>query len=236
MAIHCIHCGTELPDIAQFCQSCGKSPRGEAAAGAAPPGSAPPPDTSPAYLEAPTIRSSGPPAQDPLIPYPPPPPSYYSPAPVSAPGPVGAPYGTPLVQRKSRRGLWIALAVIAAVLVAGGGGVAYYVVNQSTASKAAQAGCDDVKNGNWQDFYNMFTANLQSQVGPEDQYVASAQQNTSNHGGVVSCTITALNQNGSTASGTAVVTYGDGTQETYDFTDVLGNGVWKIRQDVRRGG
>ena len=28
MAIHCIHCGTELPDSAQFCLTCGKSPRG----------------------------------------------------------------------------------------------------------------------------------------------------------------------------------------------------------------
>ena len=29
MAIYCIHCGTQLPDVAQFCLKCGKSPRGD---------------------------------------------------------------------------------------------------------------------------------------------------------------------------------------------------------------
>lgn len=29
MAIHCIYCGTELPDVARFCLTCGKNPRGD---------------------------------------------------------------------------------------------------------------------------------------------------------------------------------------------------------------
>lgn len=32
MAIHCIHCGTKLPDAANFCLICGKPPRGASAA------------------------------------------------------------------------------------------------------------------------------------------------------------------------------------------------------------
>lgn len=142
--------------------------------------------------------------------------------------------GPPLVQRKSQRGRWIALALLALVLVAGG--VAYFVANQRSPTQAAQARCADVSNGDWGDFYMHSTSDLQRQFGPEEQFVANQEVYVNSHSGVVSCTITTLNQNGSTATGTVVITYGDGSQDTFDFQAVLENGEWKLSQDVKRAG
>jgi hypothetical protein len=128
------------------------------------------------------------------------------------------------------------LAVLAVVLVAGGGGIAYYVVNLLSPAHFAQTLCDEYKSGDYRAFYDNSTADLQSQFGPEDSWIAASQQYVSQHGGVVSCTITALTQTGSTATGTAVLTYGDGSQLTVDFADVLENGGWKQSKNVIRGG
>lgn len=130
--------------------------------------------------------------------------------------------------------LWIALAILAVVLVAGG--VASFIAIQGSPIQAVQARCADVSNGDWSDFYTHSTPDLQGQFGPEDQFVANQQQYVSSHGGVVSCTITTLNQQGSTATGTVVVTYGDGSLDTFDFQEELVNGGWELSQDVRRGG
>lgn len=228
MAIHCIHCGTELPDIAQFCLTCGKSPRGEAPATATPSVSASPPETYPAYLQAPTIRSDGPSAPDPLTRPPPPLASYYSTESLYAPGSASAPSGPPPAQKKSRRGLWIALAAIVVVLVVGGGGVAYYLANQSTPTKTLQAACDDEKSGDYQSLYNLYTTDFQQQVGPEGPYAANFQQFVSSHGGVVSCTVSAVSQNGSSATGTDITTFGDGTRGVVTILLTDENGTWKI--------
>lgn len=228
MAIYCIHCGTALPDIAQFCLSCGKPPRGEAAAVAAAPAGAPPPETYPAYLNAPTARSDGPSAPDPFTPPPPPLPSYYSTESVYAPGSAGAPSGTPPTQRKSRRGLWIALAVIVVVLVAGGGGTAYYFANQSTPTKTLQATCDALKSQNYQAAYNLFTTDWQRQIGPEGQYATGVQRNYSSQGGIVSCVVSGVTEQGSSASGTVVIRFGNGNTEI-DFVQLVDeNWTWKI--------
>jgi hypothetical protein len=120
------------------------------------------------------------------------------------------------------------------VLVAGSCGVAYFVVNLLSPAHFAQTLCDEYKNGDYRAFYNNSTADLQSQFGPEDQWIAAQQQYVSQHGGVVSCTITSLTQNGSTATGTAVLTYGDGSQVTVDFAEVLENGGWQLSKDVPR--
>lgn len=120
MAIHCIYCGTELPDVAQFCLTCGKPPRGEGATAAAG-ATASPPDTYPAYLHAPTIKPDSPSTSDSLIPPPPPLSSYYPAEALYAPSAEGISSGSPSAPRKRRSGLWISLVVLAVVLVASGG-------------------------------------------------------------------------------------------------------------------
>jgi hypothetical protein len=227
MAIQCIHCGTELPDTAQFCLSCGKPPGGEAAAAAATQASASPPDTYAAYLDAPTIKSDGPSASDPLIPPPPPLASYLSAESPSVPGSAGAPAAPPSARQKSRRGLWIALVVIAVVLVVGGG-LAYYLVIQSTPTKTLQTACDALKSGDYQTIYNLFTTNEQRQVGPESQYAAATQQSNSSKGGVVSCTVSGVTEQDSSASGMVTVRFGDGSTETDTIQLADENGTWKI--------
>lgn len=221
MAIYCIHCGTELPDIAQFCSKCGKPPKGEETVNAAPTVSTPLPETYPAY------KSDGPSDIDSHIPPPPPLSSYYASESLYAPSSASAPSAPPIVQRKRRRVLWISLVVIAVVLVAIGG-VAYYFVNQSTPTKTLQTFCDDEKNQNYQGVYNLLSEDLQRQLGTEGKWAANAQQADSSMGGVTSCVFFDVNENGAAASGKVTTTYGDGTISASTFLLVDENGAWKI--------
>lgn len=222
----CPRCQTPLVAGAASCSTCGLALVAEGLYGA--------------VSQPPTVYAShGAQAFAPTVVSPPPPVEYASPYPGNqAPDnypPAGIPYGSPLAQRKSHRGLWIALAVLTVVLLASGSGVAFYVVNLLSPAHFAQTLCDEYQNGDYRAFYNNSTADLQSQFGPEDPWIAAQQQYVNQHGGVVSCTITSLTQNGSTATGTAVLTYGDGSQLTVDFAEVLENGGWKQSKNVPRG-
>ncbi len=228
MSIHCIHCGTELPDIAQFCSTCGKPPKGEATVNGAPTVNDSPFETYPAYAQAPTIKADSPSGPDPLIPPPPPLSSYYSTESLYAPSSASAPSRPLLAKRKSRRRLWIGLAIIAVVLMAAGGGFVYYFVNQSTPTKTLQAACDDEKSQDYQGLYNLFTLDFQRQIASEGQFAANEKSGNDSRGGIVSCTINAVNENGSSASGTIVWTYGNGSTSTVTYQLADENGTWKI--------
>jgi len=145
-----------------------------------------------------------------------------------SPEAAGGPSGPAPARRKSRRGLWIALVVAAVVLVAGGSGVAYYLANQSTPTRTLQTACDALKNQDYQTVYNLFTADEQRQLGPESQYAAVTQQSNSSKGGVVSCTVNGVTEQGSSASGTVILRFGDGSTETDTIQLADVNGTWKI--------
>lgn len=180
MAIYCIHCGTELPDSAQFCLTCGKPPRGDTSA----------PITSQVNTSAPNA------------------------------GPLPA-------RQKSRRTLWIVLAIIVVVLAVGTGGVVY-LINQSSPSHTLQAICDDFKYGDYDALYHQLTPAVQNTY-LEEQFDQGGQQIANSKGGVESCTVSTVSEQGASATGTIVLTYGNGSTETDTVQLVNENGTWKIQ-------
>ncbi len=130
-------------------------------------------------------------------------------------------------QRKSRRGLWIGLIVIV-LLVAGGVG-GYVYLNRSTPTKTLQAFCTALKNNDPQGAYNQLSARVQSQT-TEQGFAQEIQQfNNPLLGGIKDCTVSNVQENGSTASGTITLTFNKvNTPVNLDNNLVNENGTWKV--------
>jgi hypothetical protein len=161
-------------------------------------------------------------------PYTPPPPAYPQPAyPQPAyPQPAGfVQPGYPPPQ-KSRAGLWIGLVVLLLLLLGGGGFLAYAQL-RSTPQKTLTAYCDGWKTSNAQEIYNQLDASQQTRVSvSEVQRVLDSIRQT---GGVSDCTVSGVQENGSTATG--IVTLSAGSGRSASETDTLirqNDGTWKI--------
>ncbi len=143
----------------------------------------------------------------------------YQPAP--APVPVQAP-----VKKPSRRGLWIALGAIAAVLVLGA--IAFGVlgyVNRSTPTKTLNAFCSALKSGDYQAAYNQLSTGLQAKYGSEAQFAADF----SNNGGLGKVTTCIVNT-ADDGAGTGTISYNlsGGNTLVADYSLIYENGASKI--------
>jgi len=171
-------------------------------------------------------------AQSAAYPPPPPPPADSEPAiyPPSAPyysAPVPAP-----TQPRKRRGLWIILGAIAAVLVIGlvlFGVIGY--VNRSTPTKSLNAFCSALKSGDYQTAYNQLASGLQSKVGSEAQFAAGYASNLG-LGKITNCTVTTVND--AAGTGTISTTFASGSTVVDDYTFVNESGTWKINSQQPR--
>jgi len=168
--------------------------------------------------------------------YPPPPPP---PAPAGSEPAIyqpSPPYPGTLVhaptQPRKRRGLWIILGAIAAVLVIGlvlFGVIGY--VNRSTPTKSLNAFCSALKSGDYQTAYNQLASGLQSKVGSEAQFAAGYASNLG-LGKITNCTVTTVND--AAGTGTISTTFASGSTVVDDYTFVNESGTWKINSQQPR--
>src|SRR5689334_18933557 len=80
------------------------------------------------------------------------------------PSAIGAPLYQP--PKKSRAGLWIALVLVAIVVIGGAFGVWY--LNRSTPQKTLDAACTAIKNNDAEGFYNLFSQRVQAKTKLDD--------------------------------------------------------------------
>ncbi len=159
-------------------------------------------------------------------PYPPPPQQPYAPPPQPLYGPPaygqpGIPGYTPPAQpgKKSRRGLWITLAVILAVLVVACSAIIF--VGRSTPAKTLDAFCSAIKSQDYQAAYNQLSQSRQTRI--KEQEFASLFSHFS------SCTYGTINE--SDPNATAPMTFfGTAGGSLNGQADLLQEGgtTWKI--------
>jgi len=177
-----------------------------------------PPIAQPPYQQPPLLYGGYEAAAPP--PYTPPPPIYPQPA---YPQPAYPQPGS--YPRKSRAGLWIGLAVLLLLLLGGGGFLAYTQV-RSTPQKTLAAYCDGWKTGNAQEIYNQLDTSQQARVSvSEVQRVLDSIKQT---GGVTECTVSGVQQTGSSATGIVTLSAGSGRSASETDTLIEENGTWKI--------
>src|SRR5712692_10046912 len=164
--------------------------------------------------QSPDYQGYTPPAQQPYAP---------------APGQVGFP-GYPATavqpQKKSRLGLWIALIVIVLLVAAGGVG-GYVYLNRSTPEKTLTTYCNALQSGDYQTAYNQLSSSSTSGL-TESQFAQLSQTVFAAVGGLKSCTVSNVQENGSTATGTITATFGNGKTQSSPISLVNQNGTWKL--------
>jgi hypothetical protein len=151
-------------------------------------------------------------------PYPPPPQPSYAPP---AYGQPGIPGNAPPVQpgKKSRRGLWITLAVILAVLVAACSAIIF--VGRSTPSKTLDAFCSAIKSQDYQTAYNQLSQLRQTRI--KEQEFAGLFSRFS------SCTYGTINESDPNAT-TPMTFFGTAGGSLNGQADLVQEGgtTWKI--------
>lgn len=189
-----------------------------------------------------------PPANSPQQGYPPSPPNYpnydtppqQSYAPPVQPGQFNQP-GQPGITapgqpvqpaRKSRLGLWIALLVLAFVIIAGAVG-AYLYVNRSTPDKTLTAYCTAIKNGDAQGAYDQLSTRAKSKTSVAQISQALQIINSPLIGGIKDCTFSNVQENGSTATATVTITPNKGKALNAPAQLLDENGTWKVDNTIQ---
>jgi pSer/pThr/pTyr-binding forkhead associated (FHA) protein len=159
-----------------------------------------------------------------------------------APGQMGVPgvppAPAPPPKRKNRTGLIIALVVLLLVLV--GGGLGAYFALRSTPEKTLTAFCTAIKNNDAQGAYNQLGTDITSHE-TEQQYAtgfarSEALINSPAVGGLKDCTVSNVQQNGSTATGTVILSVNkSSTTVPINCTLRDENGGWKIENGAVPG-
>ena len=131
---------------------------------------------------------------------------------------------------KPRIGMWITLALVAVAIV--GGSITLGIVyntNRSTPTKTLQTFCTDFKNSDAQGLYDLLSSHAQAQtsVGVLKAILELVQLN----GGVRDCTVTNVQENGSTATGHLTITLNN-AQSNQSILEHLTNekGTWKMEE------
>lgn len=165
--------------------------------------------------------------------------AYASPPPFAAPPPPypAASYGVqpgaytppppPPGKKAGRRGLWIIVGVVIALLLIGGG-VAFAVVynaNRSTPTKTLTAFCSALRGGDYQTAYNQLSSGLQARYGSEAAF-AAAFSNNGGLGKVTACTVS--NANDGAGKGTINYSLSGGSRLVVDYSLIDESGASKI--------
>lgn len=154
--------------------------------------------------------------------------------------PVQSGYGAVPPPRKSGAGLWIAIVIVVLLLLAGGGAAYFVFSGQSSPMATLQRYCDGNKNRNAQEIYDTFSTSMQQQHSLATLQRAAAPQNSTTSAQSISlkvddCTVSNVQQTGSTATGTIMTTVtmtGPSSPQTATVPMpaklVQENGQWKI--------
>lgn len=126
-----------------------------------------------------------------------------------------------------KRRLWIAVIAALVVIIIAFAGYTYF--NRSTPEKTLDTLCSSLKSGDYQTAYNQFSSSrnfLQGEAAA--QFAVATARNFTRHGGMTSCSVSNVTENGSLATGKVVINYGNHHVETDNTTLGDENGVWKI--------
>lgn len=138
--------------------------------------------------------------------------------------------------KKSRRGLWVALALIVlVVLLAGAAFAAVAYANRSTPQKTLSAFCADLKNNDYHDAYGQMSNKFQSTTS-EDAFTRLFKNTFARGGGLKDCQFGGETDNGSTGSAvlTFTVNFTLVPPQPRNSTLVTDSGVWKIDSIARQ--
>ncbi len=193
----------------------------------------------PPTVAAPQPEPQGYPAY-PLPQVPPVPPPPYPPPP--NPTPYNVPYPPPNYvvapapvqpQKTDRRRTWLIVGIVAAVVVlACVLASALGAIFGSTPTKTLTTFCNDVVNDNFSDAYQQLSSGFQSKVS-ETEFDTEMQQITTASGGMRSCTVGNVSDNGSTGNGVVTwMTNASPQPIISSFQLVDENGSWKISGGV----
>jgi hypothetical protein len=235
----CNHCRANNADDANFCQQCGRQPGttglDEPTFLSSPPVYASAYGSTSSLRDAYDLMESG-------TPPPPPPPVVLA----STPPPPGAQTAgkatayeehPPLQARrqKNRRRGWIVLSCLGLLVLLAAAVGSYMYSNRSTPGKTLAAVCNAFKAADFPTVYNQYSSSYQRQIGGEASWEAATKQDASSQGGVVDCSYSGVNTNGSAATDTMSLTFGSGygAVETFQQTLIVENGVWKINSSRR---
>jgi len=118
------------------------------------------------------------------------------------------------------------------LLIAAVGSYAYS--NRSTPNKTLNVVCSALKTGDFPTVYNQYSSSYQRQVGGEAHWEATTKQDFNSQGGLLNCTYSNVNTNGSTGTDVMSLTFGNGygTAKTFEQTLIVENGVWKINSST----
>ncbi len=131
-------------------------------------------------------------------------------------------------QPPTRRGLWIILGTIAALVLIAGlvlFGVLVFV-NGSTPTSTLNAFCSALKSGAYQTAYNQFSSSLQSQLAETQFATLYPSLSSLGLGKITNCVVS--NVNDTAGSSTVSITFASGNTLVEDATLVNQSGSWKI--------
>jgi hypothetical protein len=213
--VYCVHCGAENPDVATFCQKCGKQlPTTDQDE---PTVSSIPSSLSTSYGNTPYSNTPSTTAE--TVYAPPPPSSYVSTTDEKANLP-----GLPSAQKpKRRRGLVLSLVIIVLFVIIAVGAFVY--VNRSTPDKTITTYYAALVHGDYQTAYDQLSTAFQGKL-TEPAFVQFWQS----LGGVKAWTLVSIQGHGSAANSTVTVTLGTGQTKLATILLVDENGTWKIQQ------
>lgn len=130
---------------------------------------------------------------------------------------------------KPRVGMWITLALVAVAIIGGSVLGILYNINRSTPTKTLQTFCSDYKNSNAQGVYDLLSSHTQAQtsVGVLNAILELVKSS----GGVHDCTVSNVQENGSTATGHLTITLNN-AQPNQSMLEHLTNegGTWKMEE------
>jgi hypothetical protein len=206
-----------------------------------PPFAPPPAYPQPTYEPQPAYPQPGypqPPFPQPGQPQAAYPPQDYAQAAYPQPGYPQAAYPQPGYPqpRKNRTGLIVAIVVILLLVVGGGAGAFYYFQNLPSPRHTLQTYCNDLKSGDYQGVYNLYSSSQRSQMS-EAEFASVFELGINSEGGVKSCTVGNVTQDTSTtAHGDVTYVFGNGKSETGGGSLIYENGDWKLDSGTSSGG
>ncbi len=173
-------------------------------------------DAAPAYPGYPQAQPGYPPQQPPLA---------------AAPGQYGAPgYQAPAAQAPKKRRTGLIIGIVILLLLVVGGVAGYIYLNRSTPEKTLQAYCTALQNNDAQGAFNQLSASAQSKTNVAQFTQGFQALNSPQVGGIKSCTVSNVQQSGSTATADVQIVVGNSTVPPIlsKTTLVNENGTWKL--------
>jgi hypothetical protein len=114
------------------------------------------------------------------------------------------------------------------LMIAGAGLIIYINSTSSTPQKTLNTSCNAGLQGDYQTAYNQFSRSDPQVPQSEQRYAQEVQNATQGRNGLRSCTVSNVNETGSSAAGLITLGYGNGTSERILVTLTDENGIWRI--------